>query len=459
MPSKKWRIPPAKRAAPSFLAAYGGKVSLRPGEPLPVHVSTKRTSWHVRAYRVGYYDGIGGALVATTEEFPGHKYDEPTFAPGTKAVTVNWPVGTNMDTSDWPEGLYIIQVVSRKDRTEFPIVVRSADATDKVAVIPSATTWQAYNNWGGRSLYIGPDNQFGTRSYAVNFQRPYSDRGLQQLYSMCVPMAQLADESRVPVAWFANTDISLNPDLLKGALGAASLGHDEYWTNTYRTAMESLRDNGGNLAFFGANACYWRVRVDPDTNGNPLVMTCYKDAGLDPVKGATTTARWRDDPKARAENAMIGQYYDAFPVTGALVIRDPDFFLFEGTGVTAGTQLNGLLGSEIDRYYPIDSTPRPIQVPALSPTASRGVGTWHTMTYYTTDSGAGVFSTGTMGWSRSLKYPTQPAGISDEARAFAHKVSLNVYAALSLRGLGKKHPATDDTADLPLPANNTTGAA
>ena len=61
-----------------------------------------------------------------------------------------------------------------------------------------------------------------------------------------------------------NIDITLNPNLLDGAVAAVSGGHDEYWSIPYRDALTRLRDAGGNLAFFGANGCYWRVRI-PDS--------------------------------------------------------------------------------------------------------------------------------------------------------------------------------------------------
>src|SRR5205085_9867449 len=50
---------------------------------------------------------------------------------------------------------------------------RSSDL-GRLLVVQSAMTWQAYNDWGGGSLYDGDDGSFGDRSLAVSFDRPYT---------------------------------------------------------------------------------------------------------------------------------------------------------------------------------------------------------------------------------------------------------------------------------------------
>ena len=37
-----------------------------------------------------------------------------------------------------------------------PLCVRDDDSTAAFAIMHSVTTWQAYNAYGGRSLYVGP---------------------------------------------------------------------------------------------------------------------------------------------------------------------------------------------------------------------------------------------------------------------------------------------------------------
>ena len=458
--TKAWYIRGAKRAPSSLIESYSPMSSALPGEPITVHTSTSADEWNLEVFRIGDYEGLGGVRIAQLGPFPGEKQSGPKQVSDTRTMVANWPVSTEVDTTGWAPGFYLLHAIAKDKRTEIPVVIRSAESKDAVAMIASATTWQAYNQWGGRSLYGNMTGNIAERSYAVSFDRPYDRRGRGLLYAFEIPIMRVAEEAGVPLAYMTNVDITLNPNILDGATAAVSTGHDEYWTVQYRDALDRLRDKGGNLAFFGANTCYWRVRVPDSGDDAGKLVTCYKSASLDPVKDSrATTARWRDAPHANPENAIIGQLYDAFPATGALTIRDPDFFLFADTDATEGAKYEGLIGPETDRFYDNKATPRPIQIPALSDVNSGGDKTWSTITYYTTDSGAGVFATGTMAWVRGLPRPAMPKGIPPRSTAFAKQVTLNVLREMAKGPLGASHPATDDGKDMELPTTNTTGSA
>jgi hypothetical protein len=203
----------------------------------------------------------------------------------------------------------------------------------------------------------------------------------------------------------------------------------------------TARDGGADLAFLGANAGYWRVTLKGDD------VYCAKDAAIQP-----RNIRWRD--LGKPESAVVGMLYDAFPVEGPMVVREPGFALFEGTGVKRGASFPGLVGIESDRYYPGFQTPRDIEVPTLSPVTCRGIGTWSTMTYYSVASGANVFATGTMNWTRSLNGPAAKKGITGASSDFARAVTANLLEKMADGSL----PAA--RRDVPkLPNYNTSGAA
>ncbi len=56
-------------------------------------------------------------------------------------------------------------------------------------------------------------------------------------------------------------DIHADPDLCNRYRLLLSVGHDEYWTETTRDATEDFVSRGGNVAFFGANLCWWRIHI------------------------------------------------------------------------------------------------------------------------------------------------------------------------------------------------------
>jgi hypothetical protein len=70
-----------------------------------------------------------------------------------------------------------LKLVAATGQRFVPLTVRD-DASRAALVVQNAvTTWQAYNLWGGRSLYVGPDGSLETRSRVVSFDRPYYGNG------------------------------------------------------------------------------------------------------------------------------------------------------------------------------------------------------------------------------------------------------------------------------------------
>lgn len=437
-PTDKWRA--GKVAPVALLAAYTND-SVAAGEPLQLHVSAAEP-WVASVYRIGYFQGKGATKIA---EVDGRKrlFTTKTVDPATRAVSAGWPVVAQVDTNGWPSGLYTVVVRTGEGGTNIPFVVRATSARDKIAIIAASMTWQAYNVWGGASLYRSTGGDFAGRSYAVSYGRPYDHAlwGAPIAMGFDIPVARFADETGVDHVWFTNADIAREPSLLAGARGVVSTGHDEYWSQSYRRALITARDSGSDLAFLGANAGYWRVQLKDDE------VYCAKDSGIQPKN-----IRWRD--LGKPESAVVGALYDAFPVSGPMVIREPDFVLFDGIRTRAGAAYPGLIGTETDRYYPGHQTPTRIEVPTLSPVTCRGTKTWSTMTYYSVDSGAGVFASGTMNWTRSLSGPSRQKGITKTSSDFSRAVTANLLEKMNDGSL----PAA--RRDVPsLPDVNTSGAA
>lgn len=458
--TRGWYIGANRWAPGSVIAGYSGRDSVLPGEPIPLHVSTSADEWRVRAFRIGHYDGLGGALVAKLGPFKGERQSGPRTDSTTRMVDAPWRKSVEIDTAGWEPGHHVIHLIAGDKIAYVPVMVRSSDVAGRVIVVASSTTMAAYNLWGGRNLYGNEAKAIEARSYAVSLDRPMDSAQIPFMMSYDIALARAADAAGVPLAWMTNIDIALDPDRVKGSRGLVSPGHDEYWPLPYRAALVGLREDGANLAFTGANAGYWRVRLAETDLGPGRRVVCYKSATLDPKGGGPdTTARWRDAPDPKPENQVVGQLYDAFPASGDMKITDPDFFLFRDTGVREGDTFGALIGDESDRFYPNDDTPRPIQLPAVSPAMCRDKATWSTVAYYTTRSGAGVFSTGTMNWTRALPRENKSTMFTDRTKRFVLQVTKNMVASMSEGPMGLAHPARDDSDRVHLPANNTTGSA
>src|SRR5262249_34259407 len=94
------------------------------------------------------------------------------------------------------------------------------------------------------------------------------------------------------------TDLDIHADT--ASLGnyrlLLSVGHDEYWSEPMRSNIEGFIASGGNVAFFSANTCWWRVQiVDGDT-----AMICNKDPNGD---------QWWNGSPPHPENSVTGVSY------------------------------------------------------------------------------------------------------------------------------------------------------
>ena len=449
-----WNIGSDDQASDSELAGFVDHDSVLPGTRLNLKATTSAPSFQVTAYRMGWYGGSGGRQVWASGDIAAIDQPDPVVKPGNEVDASNWKTNSTIDTTGWPQGLYLLRMSALIDGHAkakwIPLVVRSASLAGKLAIVYATPTYQAYNEWGGWSLYSGP---IGTRATHVSFDRPYDRSGARLVTAGERQITALAEKDGLDLAYASQLDINANPQLVRGARGLVSGGHDEYWTPAMRNAWESARDNGTNLAFFGANAAYWRIRVEGRT-----VVGYKAEASQDPVQGEATTAMWRSQPNPRPENSLTGLLYECFPARGPMVITDPNFWMFNGTGVKQGDKFNGLVGVEIDRAYPIAGTPSTLHVAAHTPVTCGPTGPTHAdLAYYTTDSKAGVFASGSMSWAVGLLAPNEHYGIDEAASDFSAKTSSNLLRAMADGPLAIKHPAVSNLAQLAPEASTSSG--
>ena len=296
--SEKWRV---RRPAAGRIAGYSTAASGPAGTRVGLKVSTSAARYRVIAYRLGAYDGGTGRQIWRSDVLHGRQQAAPVMRPAaTRTVVAPWRRDLTVDTDGWQPGFYVFKLrTGQGHEVLVPYVVSSPSAAGTVALVAPITTWQAYNQWGGYSLYHGPEGD--RRSYAVSFDRPYNGAtGANDYRTAAVPIIVRAEELGIPLSYFTNVDLHTTPGLLDGASGYVSMGHDEYWTTTMRSAVTEARDAGTNLAFLGANTMYWRVRLEDRATGPARVVVGYRsDAGLDPRRDdrpREATARFRDAP-------------------------------------------------------------------------------------------------------------------------------------------------------------------
>jgi|tagenome__1003787_1003787.scaffolds.fasta_scaffold20906245_2 hypothetical protein len=411
---------------------------------------------------MGWYGGRLGRLVWTSPSIPGHEQTGLSNVAATHTVSARWRPGPAVGTRGWPPGDYLLRLDAANGYQRYvPLAVRSASAAGRVVLVEAVTTWQAYSDWGGYSLYRGPHGSSADRARAVSFDRPYDDStsgdrdGAGQFPHRELPAVALAERLGLALDYVTDVDLDADPHLLDGARAVVTMGHDEYYSPLMRAALERARARGVNLAFLGANAVYRRIRFEPSALGARRIEVNYKVAAEDPLSrkrfrtsaraGTDTqvTSNWSSPPRARNESALVGQAYDCFPARADEVVIDPGSWLFAGSGVHTGTRLRSVVGPESDRVVLADPTPRPLEVLAQTRLRCGPRTTRSDVTWYTTPSGAGVFSSGTIDWVCSIN-GVHCAGGGGRTSTIVRRVTANLLRAVAAGPAGRRHPAVDN---------------
>jgi hypothetical protein len=391
------------------IEGYADEVSAQAGDTVQLYVSTGAGRFHVEAYRMGYYGGLGGRLVWSSPDVPGYRQAKAVITPVTNMVRAPWQpsLSVHIDMT-WVPGDYLIKLVGSPGDQEswVPLTIRDDASHAALLIQNSVTTWQAYNLWGGYDLYEGPGphgrgNSFATRSRVVSFDRPYQlGAGSADFLGNELPLVELVESMGMDISYWTDVDLHRTPGLVLNHHALISLGHDEYWSTAMRQGAEAARDHGVNIAFLGANAVFRRIRLEPSPLGAYRDEVDYKNGFEDPLYGkenAEVTVDWREPPVTNPENRLVGDYYQCNPVKADMVVSDASAWVFAGTGVYNGERFDNLVGSEFDEYVPGPGVPK-AAVLAHSPVTCRGKPYFSDLTYYVAPSGAGVIATGTNLW-------------------------------------------------------------
>jgi len=413
------------------IQAYASAASVSPGETLHVFVSTNvaGTPYSARVFRLGWYGGKGGRSLAVQRGVGQAQgvYNAAnrtmvncrscTFDTATRRTDAHWQESLSFEVpASWRTGRYVIKLTDIANKqTYVPFIVRGKHAAPIVVVLPDNTT-AAYNLWGGHNLYHGPDHQLASRAYAVSFDRPnlFWRVGAGHGLPYEVDAIHWLEREGYSVDYLSSIDLHQHPEWLLTYRAYISVGHDEYWSTEMRNGVEQMRNSGKGLAFFGANAAYWRVQFEPNDDRVPdRVMTCYKAApnNADPARGmdpAQWTTRWRDAPLSRPENGLIGIAYVEWiePRSGFPWVADPNAksALLANTGIVPGTSYGcNYVGYEWDAVLNNGATPNNLHILGTSPAiAESGTSSTSNTTYYISGSGGLVFASGSINWAYAL---------------------------------------------------------
>jgi hypothetical protein len=351
----------------SLVEMYASQIGILPGDQIDVHVNTRPVSrYRISVYRLGWYGGAGGRLMTCVPSCGGDKSGQEQVQAWTSAVDgpplrPNWPVTDVVHTgTDWPSGYYELraELTSGPDAgkgTTTYVIVREPIGThaSQILVQVPVNTWEAYNQWGGKSLY----DFEGPRARRVSFDRPWGKYANSPLWWE-IQLVRFLEREGYDVSYQTDVDTDADPASLLRHRLVMTAGHDEYWTKNIRDAFDTALAAGTNLAFMGANTGYGQVRYE---DGGRTIVT-YKDATLDPEPDPSLkTVMFRQLDPTRPECMIEGVQHRWQPphqngphdYTVVAPANDP---WLANTGLTPGTVIADVVGDEWDALNPWPDT-------------------------------------------------------------------------------------------------------
>jgi hypothetical protein len=400
------------------IAGFGLPSSLSAGDTLHLFVTAGRAPITVSVYRLGWYRAEGARLIARHVRVPA-RVEPPCSAPTPGPAVCAWSETDRFVVGrEWPPGVYVARFSDALGQAAVsPFVVRSSRPTS-FAVVLAFATYQAYNNWGGASLYRGPASTYpqayANRAVKVSFARPLSAEALRSHFlGLDYPLVRWLEQNGYDVSYVTDYDfhVGRGPDPSVAWLFA---GHSEYWSWPMWLRANAARAQGIGLGFLGGNASHWVVRYESVAvqGRDAPVVVCYRDATRDPL-GATpglATVLFRSPPNNTPENALIGVMTPRHGLLQRgpidLVVADARDPLMRGTGLATGQHIPRVAGWEADRTADNGVTPPGIRVLFRSPFLPVGDtvpnGLMEATVYTWQPSGAMVYASGEPGFAWGL---------------------------------------------------------
>lgn len=434
----KWQITGAPVSG--FIEGFADATYAKAGQAIALYVSTSAASFHVEAYRIGYYQGQGARLVWASPDYAGQQQPAcPVSTDMNMVACDNWSQSLSIQvTQAFPQGDYLLKLIgSGNEQNYVPLTVWDPDSQATYVVKNDVFTWQSWNPYGGYDFYAGtghcPAKIYPpcARARAVSYDRPYGyGDGAAEFLTYEAPLVRFVEQHDLDVTYVNDLTVQQNPALLARHRALLSLGHDESWSFGERTAVTKAMGAGLNVAFFGAAAILGHVRTQASPLGADRELVDYRDANADPLRGNgnpgdVTGNTWSSTGMPGA--AVVGEAYNGTLNAGVrapLAVADPNAWIFAGTGLSGGSVVPGVIGSDVDSLEPGPAVSETVQVLAHSPlvagaaqtTMSRNGAVFYSdMTYYSDPtSKAGAWDSGTGDWIPALvdcaAAPPCPAG-------------------------------------------------
>ena len=333
-PKSAWYV---SGSGDSTIQGFATDISFNAGQTVNFKINTSATSYVLKIYRLGFYQGKGARLITTIAPSAQLPQSQPACLRnsttklldcGNWAISASWTIPTSAVS-----GIYFANLIrSNGGTSQIFFIVRNDAGQSDILFQTADETWQAYNPYGGHSLYGDKGFNLNDRAYKVSYNRPFNTSNLESaswVFNAEYPMVRWLEANSYDVAYFTSVDAARNGNLILNHKIYLSVGHDEYWSGQKRANVEAARAAGVSLAFLSGNEGFWKTRWENSIDGGKTpyrTLVCYKEtlgpnstptatAGVDPFDPPTWTGTWRDPTKSppgdggRPENGLDGTIF------------------------------------------------------------------------------------------------------------------------------------------------------
>lgn len=403
--------------AAAAVEGYSTPMSVAPGDSITFMVSSTAsyTVTYVRFRRNGDQD----ESIPLTTPF--------TRPAGTQTIPTNasetgcgWTPTFGLRVPlTWGSGIYAAEcAIPGSTPFRITFVVRPPlTARADFAVLANTNTWSAYNDWGGEGKYTTPPAHYLSFLRPNPYAKPNGGGNSHLTRAELWVLDWLATSGYHCDVW-SDWDFHRGIPNLDHYKALILNTHPEYWTREMLTALETYIAHGGYVLYLGGNGVYEETVFSAD--GNTLTFFPEYWCG---DKSCRKYNYFRNLSPPRPERAILGVAYrsDCFETYAPFRILMASHRFFAGTGLVNGDSvgvsgLNGAAsGWEMDTSIPglaadgvivsaygTDDRGTP---PANLQLLARGMnacGYGGDMTWYSTASGGGVFSAGSLTFGGSL---------------------------------------------------------
>ena len=281
-------------------------------------------------------------------------------------------------------GLYYLHIEALDGRfASFPWVVAPAAPTEATAVLASDITWNAYNDFGGRSNYVTPTALadrpsvftkqedvwysppelppwLGQDCAPLSFDRPEPLNEVGRDEQITDPIERRGGEHVAPAEWrllgwleregFAY-DLYGETQLAAGVLDLDAYRvvilstHPEYWTRDMFERLRAWVERGGRLLYLGGNG----IDCEVELLGDGTMRVLNGDLRVVQADAERYDSRFGYRGTSAAELLGVACTMTGYETGAPYRVLEPDHWVLAGTGLARGEEFGH---RSVDRRCP-----------------------------------------------------------------------------------------------------------